>query len=478
MEQLQFNPFSLVAQQGKDIIINATPELSTRFEGRHRDIVDYFVQKKTFSEREALALIAPTRLQEMLSKRIFLKEPLEDINGRYSRQLGFFSITSDDPEGRHEQLRQAHVLVLGAGAIGSHVSWNMAAIGVGKITIVDFDRVEESNLNRQYMYAPSDIGQLKVHVLGEKIKAFNPTVEVVSIDRKISSDADVLELASGVSLIVKAIDTPEESMSWVNAVCVEKGISFVSGGFIDHMGVVGPNYIPGKSTCFACHGSTGDVRRLYGMGPTFGPLTSLVSSMLAMMAFKILVKEDDALADKMFTYNTDSGEWQSQDVSPETNSCQVCGREAAEAGSHEAPKESKPGLWPLRASMMAMMMLTLVLNQFFDQSLVGTMTFFLMFLIIPVVKALTEGSHTKARREFFILSCIYIGFSLLSITLAALIDGGGVTWPSSLREAMDGLRLASAMLLQSVMAITFIFFSICGVSEFGPKVVKFLNQEL
>ena len=67
---------------------------------------------------------------------------------------------------------------LNGGGIGSHILWNLAAMGVKKITVVDFDVVDESNLNRQLMYARNDVGQIKVHVLCSKIREFNPEIEI------------------------------------------------------------------------------------------------------------------------------------------------------------------------------------------------------------------------------------------------------------------------------------------------------------
>lgn len=203
-----FNPFSLVTRVNDEIMINTFPSNRVIFSASHQPIVDYLIDKGELEESDVLKFIAPSRLQELVRRKVLLKGAPQPIAGRYSRQLGYFSMISEQPAELQQKVQGSHALILGVGAIGSHTCWNLAAIGVGKITLVDFDTVEESNFNRQLMYGPEDLGKFKVDVLGDKIRAFNPQIEVVSINKKITSLDDVVELVRGVDIVLKAIDTP------------------------------------------------------------------------------------------------------------------------------------------------------------------------------------------------------------------------------------------------------------------------------
>ena len=100
----------------------------------------------------------------------------------YSRQIILKEIGTNG----QKKLGLAKVLVVGAGGLGHPVATYLAAAGVGKITIVDFDKVEMSNLNRQVCFTPQDTGQDKAEVLAVKIRLQNPFIEVDSLIEKVS----------------------------------------------------------------------------------------------------------------------------------------------------------------------------------------------------------------------------------------------------------------------------------------------------
>ncbi|AIS53345.1 UBA/THIF-type NAD/FAD binding protein [Thermoanaerobacter kivui] len=135
---------------------------------------------------------------------------------------------------------------VGAGAIGTHVLWNFVAMGIKKITVVDFDVVEESNLNRQLFYCYEDIGKYKVEVLAEKIKKLDPQVELIIYKEKISSVQDIEKYIANKTLVIKSFDTPENATEWVNEVCVNIKATEISNNKVI-MGwsmrlVVSPNF--------------------------------------------------------------------------------------------------------------------------------------------------------------------------------------------------------------------------------------------
>ena len=470
-----FNPFSLVTQVDDEIMINTYPANRVRFPSGFLQVINYFISQGELPESDVLKCIAPSRLEELVAKKVLLKGAPRALEGRYSRQMGYFTMISDEPDALQRKVRGSHALILGAGAIGSHTCWNLAAIGVGKITLVDFDTVEESNFNRQLMYTPEDLGKYKVDVLGAKIRAFNPEIEVVSINRKICSEDDVEQLIDGADLVVKAIDTPEESMDWVNNACVRHRVPYICGGFLDSTAVVGPNYLPGKSACFACQGNHGAaVRRLHGTGPTFGPLATLVTSMLSMLAFKILTGKADGFANRVYLYNADNGTWDNEVMAP-ARDCPVC--DAKKPAPKDELAAQRQQVLTFRALFAAMLTLTVVIGGLYEQPLVGVMAFFGLFACIPVISKIYRDDPLRTRREFFVTSCIYSGFRLVGLLIDSLYHGR-IDRPHSLRDVFTSLQDIDTSILQAALGVTLIFLLLCAVKESVPRVIDFLNQEL
>ncbi|MBE8167016.1 MAG: molybdopterin-synthase adenylyltransferase MoeB, partial [Shewanella sp.] len=103
---------------------------------------------------------------------------------RYSRQI---SINAIDLEGQ-EKIKQARVLILGVGGLGCSASQYLAVAGIGHITIVDFDTVELSNLQRQVLHHDNDIGRSKVESAFDNLKQLNPNIDVQCINQKLNGD--------------------------------------------------------------------------------------------------------------------------------------------------------------------------------------------------------------------------------------------------------------------------------------------------
>ncbi|QFY10868.1 hypothetical protein GBF35_33470 [Nonomuraea phyllanthi] len=182
-----------------------------------------------------------------------------------------------------------HVAVLGAGAIGGQVALHLATSGVGRLTILDDDRVELSNLHRQHLYSPRDVGEPKTAAAARTLLDHCPDLEVRQVERRITGPGDVVTDAD---LVVNTVDTPQPHIGrWVNRACVEAGTPFVTGGFNQHVGLLGPLVVPGRTGCLACQERA--LAERYGSAtlpvsdnpgrtiPSFGPLCGIVSGVLA-----------------------------------------------------------------------------------------------------------------------------------------------------------------------------------------------------
>ena len=175
---------------------------------------------------------------------------------RFDRQLRYFSdIGTGDPTPSECQrrLREAKVAVLGVGGLGGSAAWALACCGVGEMWLIDGDRVEVSNLNRQILYTEADIGLLKVEAAAARLRAFNSAMRVTATARRLESEAEIAEFIDGADVVVDAADWPAHDIErWCNAACFKAGIPYITMSHFPPVARVGPLYVPGKTGCYVC----------------------------------------------------------------------------------------------------------------------------------------------------------------------------------------------------------------------------------
>jgi molybdopterin-synthase adenylyltransferase len=217
---------------------------------------------------------------------------------RYDRQLHYFGDQATSESGAGEMqlaLRNATVVVLGAGGLGSWTMAGLACAGVGRIVAVDDDTIELSNLNRQILYRVSDIGRRKVDVAAEALRGFNPDIDLVPLARRVRGVADVRSVATGADFVVCTADWPVHDIGrWVNEACLELRIPHISAGQFPPRVRIGPTFVPGRTACLECEERA--IRRdfpLYDelvehrrtaapVAATLGAPSGLIGSLLAM----------------------------------------------------------------------------------------------------------------------------------------------------------------------------------------------------
>ncbi len=164
---------------------------------------------------------------------------------RYDRQIMIKGLGEDG----QEKLKQAKVIIAGSGGLGCAASTYLAAAGVGTIRIVDLDRVELSNLNRQILHWDNDIGRNKVDSAAEKLSQLNQSVKIEAVEETIS-EANISRLVAGFDLIVDAMDNlPTRYL--LNKAAIENHIPFVHGAVYGFEGR-SMTIIPGKTACLRC----------------------------------------------------------------------------------------------------------------------------------------------------------------------------------------------------------------------------------
>jgi adenylyltransferase/sulfurtransferase len=199
---------------------------------------------------------------------------------RYQRQIGL----SEIQEQGQEQLGRSRVLLVGLGGLGSAIAASLCAAGVGFLRIVDSDRVELSNLNRQMLHWTGDVGREKTTSAREKLAAMNP--EVVLDPRQIVVTREtVLELLRDCQVIIDGTDTLA-SRRILNRASLKTGLPLIYGGINGFNGMLS-TFIPGRTPCFECLFSTfGDIPEPPSV---LGATAGMVGSLQSLEAIKYLL---------------------------------------------------------------------------------------------------------------------------------------------------------------------------------------------
>lgn len=174
---------------------------------------------------------------------------------RWKRNLGFFETYAGLNRSKYamqERIRDTKVALLGVGGVGSHVSLDLLGAGVRDLRILDFDKVELSNLNRQILYTEGDIGQRKVELAVRRLRDYYPSADITGVERKLTSPDDVHEIIADRDFVFCAVDRPKmHAVRWVNEACVRAGVPFIGGGVETQRSVI-YLVLPGQTGCVEC----------------------------------------------------------------------------------------------------------------------------------------------------------------------------------------------------------------------------------
>ncbi len=210
---------------------------------------------------------------------------------RYKRQILLFG------EEGQERLKRAHIFIAGAGGLGSPVSYYLAVAGVGTITIVDMDVVDQSNLNRQILHTDRDIGKKKTVSAYEKLSAVNPDITVNAIDVKIDS-GNAASLVGHADGIVDAMDNyPIRYL--LNDVAIQKGIPLFHGAIRGFYGQA-TTIIPGKTPCLKCIFPKAPPAEVF---PVIGATPGVIGTIQATEVIKYLLKSGDLLTNRILVWD-------------------------------------------------------------------------------------------------------------------------------------------------------------------------------
>lgn len=170
---------------------------------------------------------------------------------RFKRDDLFASMLGANPAVHRDRLEHHEVAIVGCGGIGNAMSAMLATQGVGKLVLIDADKVEAANLTRQLMFTEADIGSLKITALARSLSERNHQVQIQCIEQHITA-AEHCACIGRPSLVIASADE-EGVASLINAYCVENRIPWINIGYIDDLAAWGPTVIPGVTACLACN---------------------------------------------------------------------------------------------------------------------------------------------------------------------------------------------------------------------------------
>ena len=245
---------------------------------------------------------------------------------RYRRHLLLPSIG----ERGQERLLASRVLQVGVGGLGSPLALYLAAAGVGQLTLVDPDRVDLSNLQRQVIHRTPDIGRPKVESARDRLAALNPGVRVVPVPRALEGE-ELLAAARAADVVVDATDNFAARFA-VNAACVEARRPLVSGAVTRWEGQVTVFRADlGGGPCYRCLYPEGGVRGEGGAPDgapgVVGTVVGIVGSVQATEVLKVLLGAGETLAGRLLVLDALSMEWRTLRLRRDP-ACPVCGPRA------------------------------------------------------------------------------------------------------------------------------------------------------
>ena len=253
-----------------------------------------------------------------------LVEPAESLSvdevRRYSRHL----IIPDVGMTGQKRLKNARVLCVGAGGLGSPALLYLAAAGVGTLGVIDFDVVDESNLQRQIIHGQSDIGRPKALSARDSIKEINPYVNVIVYEEALSND-NVMEIFSGFDLIVDGTDN-FATRYMVNDACVLLGKPYVWGSiyrFDGQASVFWADYGP----CYRCLYSEPPPPGMVpscAEGGVLGVLCASIGSIQVNEAIKLLIGIGEPLVGRLMIYDALEMSYRSLNIKKDPD-CPICG---------------------------------------------------------------------------------------------------------------------------------------------------------
>ncbi|MRT40270.1 molybdopterin-synthase adenylyltransferase MoeB [Enterobacteriaceae bacterium RIT702] len=239
---------------------------------------------------------------------------------RYNRQIVLRGFDFDG----QEKLKASRVLVIGLGGLGCAAAPYLASAGVGHLTLLDFDTVSLSNLQRQILHSDAKIGMAKVASAQQQLAAINPHCQLEPIDAQLD-DKQLSALIARHDAVVDCTDNVD-TREQINRLCFQHKVPLISGAAIRMEGQLSVfTWQPGEP-CYRC------ISRLFGdqvlscvEAGVMAPLVGVVGAMQAMETLKVLTTFGQPASARLLMYDAMSAEFRSMKVAQDAH-CEVCGK--------------------------------------------------------------------------------------------------------------------------------------------------------
>ena len=252
---------------------------------------------------------------------------------RYSRHILLDALGIEG----QERILATHALVIGAGGLGSPAALYLASAGIGKITLVDDDTVDFTNLQRQILHTQARVGMAKAESGHQALAAINPDIEIVPLQQRLSGEA-LDRLIASADIVLDCTDNFVTRHA-INRACVHHRKPLVSGAAIRFDGQISVYDMRREdSPCYHCLFPEGDdveEVRCAVMG-VFAPLTGIIGTMQAAEALKLAAGIGESLSGRLLLLDVLEMEWRTVRFKKDAG-CAVCG---------PTPAGQRPGYLP------------------------------------------------------------------------------------------------------------------------------------
>ncbi|MCU5774958.1 molybdopterin-synthase adenylyltransferase MoeB [Erwiniaceae bacterium BAC15a-03b] len=239
---------------------------------------------------------------------------------RYNRQIVLRDFDFDG----QEKLKASRVLIVGLGGLGCAAAQYLASAGVGSLTLLDFDNVSRSNLQRQILHTDAEVGMAKVESARQRLTAINPLIAIDAVNARLD-DAALKKRLKVCDLVLDCsdnLDTREQ----LNRLCFATRIPLVSGAAIRMEGQISVFSWQQNEPCYRC------ISRLFGASAltcveagVMAPLVGVIGGLQAMEAIRALTAYGSSVAGKLLMYDAMTLEFRQLNVAQDPN-CEVCGQ--------------------------------------------------------------------------------------------------------------------------------------------------------
>ena len=248
-----------------------------------------------------------------------LPELSDEESLRYNRQIVLRGFDFDG----QEKLKASKALIVGLGGLGCAASPWLASAGVGHLTLLDFDTVSLSNLQRQILHRDSQIGVAKVESARQQLSAINPHITLETVDRQLDDEA-LLALISRHDVVLDCTDNVS-TREQLNRLCYASKTPLVSGAAIRMEGQISVFRWQEDAPCYRC------VSRLFGESTlscveagVMAPLVGVIGSLQAMEAIRLLADYGNNVAGKLLMYDAMTLQFREIKLAKDP-ACEVCG---------------------------------------------------------------------------------------------------------------------------------------------------------